>query len=181
MPTTLCMLAIVHHFRKNRCCHTKFPMALVSSSHKNCLSKVDGGMPWQKTTTGRRNRASIDPAFAAYSFAVLCSLNVHLFLTCHNNGETAVNGYNPALSWFLSVSCLSLAKLISTYYDKPCRIRFDHYIDWFELDLLHVNITAAHVISVTRAHFAHYGVHDKFLSDKGPHYVTQEFLSFAEA
>ena len=63
----------------------------------------------------------------------------------------------------------------------PCRIRFDHYIDWFELDLLHVNITAAHVISVTRAHFARYGVPNKFLSDDGSQYVSQEFSSFAVA
>ena len=112
---------------------------------------------------------------------VLCSLNVHLFLTCHNNGETAVDGYNSALPWVLSVSCLSLAKVISTYYDKPCRIRFDYYIDWFELDLLHVNITAAYVISVTRAHFARYGVPAKFLSDDGSQYVCQEFSSFAAA
>ena len=63
----------------------------------------------------------------------------------------------------------------------PCRIRFDHYIDWFELDLLHVNITAAHVISVTRAHFARYGVPNKFLSDDGSQYVSQEFSSFVVA
>jgi len=71
--------------------------------------------------------------------------------------------------------CRVYLLLISTYYDKPWGIRFDHYIGWFELDLLHVNITAAHVISVTRAHFAHYGVPDKFLSDNGPQYVSQEF------
>ena len=63
----------------------------------------------------------------------------------------------------------------------PCRIRFDHYIDWFELDLLHVNITAALDISVTRAHFARYDVPNKFLSDDGSHYVSQEFSSFAVA
>ena len=79
------------------------------------------------------------------------------------------------------MSSLSLAKVISTYYDKPCRIRFDHYIDWFELDLLRVNITAALDISVTRAHFARYGVPNKFLSDDGSHYVSQEFSSFAVA
>ena len=57
----------------------------------------------------------------------------------------------------------------------------DHYSDWFEVDLLNEDITAAHVISVTKAHFGRYGVLDKFLSDNGPQYVSQEFTNFAKA
>lgn len=41
--------------------------------------------------------------------------------------------------------------------------------DWFEVDLINENITAANVISVTKAHFACYSVPDRFLSDNGPH------------
>ena len=41
-------------------------------------------------------------------------------------------------------------------------------------------ITAANVISVTKAHFARYGVPDKFLSDNGPQYISQEFVNFAK-
>ena len=41
--------------------------------------------------------------------------------------------------------------------------------DWFEVDLINENITAANVISVTKAHFACYSVPDSFLSDNGPH------------
>ena len=60
-------------------------------------------------------------------------------------------------------------------------VTVDHYSDWFEVDLLNNDITAANVISVTKAHFARYGVPDKFLSDNGPQYISQEFLSFAKA
>ena len=56
-----------------------------------------------------------------------------------------------------------------------------HYSDWFEVDLLNEDITSAHVTSVTKAHFALYGVPDKFLSDNGPQYVSQEFANFAKA
>ena len=51
----------------------------------------------------------------------------------------------------------------------------DQYSDWFEVDLINEDITAA------KAHFARYGVPDKFLSDKGPQYVSLEFANFAKA
>ena len=44
-------------------------------------------------------------------------------------------------------------------------VTVDHYSNWFEVDLLNEDITAAHVISITKAQFARYGVPDKFLSD----------------
>ncbi|PFX34771.1 hypothetical protein AWC38_SpisGene263 [Stylophora pistillata] len=47
-------------------------------------------------------------------------------------------------------------------------VTIDHYSDWFEVDQLNKDITAAHVISVTKARFARYCVSDKFLSDNGP-------------
>ena len=56
----------------------------------------------------------------------------------------------------------------------------NHYSDWFEVDRLNEGITAANVISVTKAHFARYGIPDTFLSDNGPLYTTQEFLNFAK-
>ena len=57
----------------------------------------------------------------------------------------------------------------------------DHYSDWFAVDLLNEDITAANVISVTKTHFARYGIPDKFLSDRGPQYTSQEFLNFAKS
>ena len=42
------------------------------------------------------------------------------------------------------------------------------------------DITAANVISVTKAHFAHYGIPDTFLSDNGPQYTSQELSNFAK-
>ena len=42
------------------------------------------------------------------------------------------------------------------------------------------DITAANVISVTKAHFARYGIPDTFLSDNGPQYTSQEFSNFAK-
>ncbi|KAL9967068.1 hypothetical protein ACROYT_G025231 [Oculina patagonica] len=59
-------------------------------------------------------------------------------------------------------------------------VTVDHYSDWFEVDLLNEDITASHVISVTKAHFARYGVPQKFLSDNGPQYTSQEFENFAK-
>ncbi|KAK2552841.1 Uncharacterized protein P5673_026010 [Acropora cervicornis] len=56
----------------------------------------------------------------------------------------------------------------------------DHYSDWFEVDLLNEDITAANVISVIKAHFARYGIPDPFLSDNGPQYTSQEYLNFAK-
>ena len=46
--------------------------------------------------------------------------------------------------------------------------------------MLDQDITAANVISVTKAHFVRYGVPDKFLSDNGPQYISQEFVNFAK-
>ena len=59
-------------------------------------------------------------------------------------------------------------------------VTVDHYSDWFEVDLLNEDITAATVISVTKAHFARYGIPDIFLSDNGPQYTSQEFSNFAK-
>ena len=59
-------------------------------------------------------------------------------------------------------------------------VTVDHYSDWFEVDLLNEDITAANVISVTKAHFARYGIPDTFLSDNGPQYTSQEFSNFAK-
>ena len=58
-------------------------------------------------------------------------------------------------------------------------VTVNHYSDWFEVYLLNEDITAASVVSVTKAHFAHYGAPDKFLTDNGPQYISQEFLNFA--
>ena len=41
-------------------------------------------------------------------------------------------------------------------------VTVDHYSVWFEVDLLNEDITAANVISVTKAHFARYGIPDIF-------------------
>ena len=60
-------------------------------------------------------------------------------------------------------------------------VTVDHYSDWFEVDLLNDDITARHLISVTKAHFTRYGVPDKFLTDNGPQYISQEFKNFAKA
>ena len=60
-------------------------------------------------------------------------------------------------------------------------VTVDRYSDWFEVDLLNEDITAANVISVTKVHFARYGVPETFLSDSGPQYTSQEFVNFATA
>lgn len=62
---------------------------------------------------------------------------------------------------------------------KTCSIKQDG--DWFEVDLLNEDITAAHVVLVTKAHFARYGVPDKLLSYNGPQYFSQEFANFSMA
>ena len=59
-------------------------------------------------------------------------------------------------------------------------VTVDHYSDWFEIAPLNEDITAANVISVTKAHFARYGLPGTFLSDNGPQYTSQEFLNFAK-
>ena len=48
------------------------------------------------------------------------------------------------------------------------------------MNLLDQDITAANVISVTKAHVARYGVSGEFLSDNGPQYISQEFVNFAK-
>lgn len=58
-------------------------------------------------------------------------------------------------------------------------ITVNHYSDWFEVDLLNDDITAANVISVTKAHFTRYGVPNKFLTNNGSQYISQEFKNFA--
>ena len=59
-------------------------------------------------------------------------------------------------------------------------VTVDNYSDWFVVDLLNEDITAVNVISVTKAHFAHYGLLDTFLSDNGPQYTSEEFFNFAK-
>ena len=49
-----------------------------------------------------------------FSGELLCSVCCYAVLTSHNNGETAVDGYNPALFWVLPVSWWCLAKLSLT-------------------------------------------------------------------
>ena len=45
------------------------------------------------------------------------------------------------------------------------------------MDLLDQDVN---VNSVTKAHFACYGVPDKFFSDNVPQYISQEFVNFAK-
>ena len=59
-------------------------------------------------------------------------------------------------------------------------ITLEHYSDWFEVDLLNEDSTAANVISVTKTHFARYGIPDTFLSVNGPQYTSQEFFNFVK-
>ena len=59
-------------------------------------------------------------------------------------------------------------------------VTVDHYSDWFEVDRSNEDITAANVISVTKAHFVRYGIPDTFLSDNGPQYTSLECLNFAK-
>ena len=47
-------------------------------------------------------------------------------------------------------------------------VTVDHYSCCFGVDLLNEDINAANIISVTKAHFARYGIPDTFLSDNGP-------------
>ena len=67
----------------------------------------------------------------------------------------------------------------TTYSSRVGIGTVNHYSDWFEVDLLNKDITAANVISVTKAPFARYGIPDTFLSDNGPQYNCQEFVNFA--
>ena len=57
-------------------------------------------------------------------------------------------------------------------------VTVDYYSDWCEADLLTEDVAAANVISVTKAHFARYGIPDTFLSDNGPQFTSQEFSNF---
>ena len=59
-------------------------------------------------------------------------------------------------------------------------VTVDHYSDWFEVDLSNEDTKAASVVSVTKAHFARYGIPDTFLSDNGPQYTSKEFSNFAK-
>ena len=58
----------------------------------------------------------------------------------------------------------------------------DHNSDWFEVDLVNEGITMAHVISVTKAHFALYGVSDSFCQTMDLNIsLRTEFAHFAKA
>ena len=48
-------------------------------------------------------------------------------------------------------------------------VSVDHNSDWFEVDLLNEDTTAANVLSVIKAYFSRKSVPDKFLSNNRPH------------
>ena len=58
-------------------------------------------------------------------------------------------------------------------------VTVDHYSDWFEVDLLNEDITAANVVSATKAHCPLW-YNRYILSDNRPQYTSQEFLNFAK-
>ena len=104
-------------------------------------------------------------------------------LLCASHGsalpkELMLSHEIPQGPWkFVSQDLFDLFKERGRWY----AVTVDHYSDWFEVDLLNEDIAAASVISVTKAQFARYGVPDKFLTDNGPQYVSQEVLNFAKA
>jgi len=65
-------------------------------------------------------------------------------------------------------STLSATEVKYAPIEKEClAIKVLSVCLWFEVNLLNEDITAANVISVTKAHFARYGIPDTFLSDNG--------------
>ena len=57
-------------------------------------------------------------------------------------------------------------------------ITVDHYIDFYELDLL-FNTQSSTVINQTKAHFAHHGVSVPRFTYNGPQFNTHEYKHFA--
>ena len=113
----------------------------------------------------------------------------------HQGGESMIRWAREVMYWPAmqaailqeSVKCSLCASYGSALPKEPMlsherwySVTVDHYSDWFEVDLLNEDITAANVISVTKVHFAHYGIPNTFLSDNGPQYTSQEFLNFAK-
>ncbi|KAK2564623.1 hypothetical protein P5673_012092 [Acropora cervicornis] len=99
----------------------------------------------------------------------------------HQVGESTVH----------CVKCCIGRECVQQFFKKVpislcgCRTKFHMVLGSSSQDLfkhaLNEDITAAHVISVTKAHFAHYGVPDKSRSDNGSQYVSPEFANFGKA
>ena len=58
-------------------------------------------------------------------------------------------------------------------------VSIDYYSDFWELDQLPDTLSTT-VITRTKAHFAHYGIPDKVITDNGPQFRSQEYERFAK-
>ena len=65
-----------------------------------------------------------------------------------------------------------------TLDNKDYLITVDYYSNYWEVDRL-TNTKTATVILKLKNHFARYGCSDRVMSDNGPQFVVEEFLTFA--
>ena len=63
---------------------------------------------------------------------------------------------------------------------KEYLITVDYYSDFWELDLLPANPTAASVITKCKINFSRHGIPKKVVSDSGSQFVSEEFANFAK-
>ena len=63
---------------------------------------------------------------------------------------------------------------------KEYLITVDYYFDFWELDLLPANPTAASVITKCKINFSRHGIPKKVVSDNGSQFVSEEFANFAK-
>ena len=64
--------------------------------------------------------------------------------------------------------------------NKDYLVTVDYFSSFFEIDQMY-STTSETVIKKLKGHFARYGIPDKFVSDNGPQFVSEEFGAFAQS
>ena len=68
-----------------------------------------------------------------------------------------------------------------TYKNEDYLITVDHYSDFWEVDKITGDTTAATIVKCTKIHFTRYGRPDKVITDNGPQFVARGYEQFAES
>ena len=105
----------------------------------------------------------------------------HMASQCHTCNEYTIKQQKeplipseaPPRPWTV------VAQDLFSFANKSYLITVDYYSDFWEIDVV-ADTTSDTIVSITKAHFAHYGIPEKVIKDNGPQFQSKPYEDFAK-